>query len=75
MNSIETLHIRIKTDALRESIRSAARAEGWTTEAGLKAWAKDTYNARLYIGQWGMMTIITFKNEKDYIMFALKHGA
>jgi hypothetical protein len=68
-----SLHIKIKSDELRQSIRSAARIEGWTTSRGLQAWAKDTYNARLNIGQWGM-TSITFNTEQDCIMFSLKHG-
>ena len=73
MNETKSLNIKIKSDELRQSIRAAARTEGWTTISGLRAWAKDTYNATLYIGQWGM-TSITFKNEQDCIMFSLKHG-
>jgi hypothetical protein len=73
MNKTKNLNIKIKSDALRESIRAAARAEGWTTSMGLRAWAKDTYNARLNIGLWGM-TSITFKTEQDCIVFSLKHG-
>jgi hypothetical protein len=73
MNKTKSLNIKIKSDELRQSIRVAARAEGWTTSSGLRAWAKDTYNARLYIGEWGM-TSITFKTEQDCLMFSLKHG-
>jgi hypothetical protein len=69
----KNLHIKIKSDELRQSIRSAARTEGWTTSRGLQAWAKDTYNARLNVGMCGM-TSITFKTEQDCIMFSLKHG-
>lgn len=73
MMETKSLNIKIKSDALRQSIRTAARAEGWTTSSGLRAWAKDTYNARLNIGEWGM-TSITFKTEQDCLMFSLKHG-
>jgi hypothetical protein len=73
MNETKSLNIKIKSDELRQSIRAAARTEGWTTSSGLQAWAKDTYNARLNVGMCGM-TSITFKNEQDCIMFSLKHG-
>ena len=36
-------------------------------------WAKEAYNARLNVGEWGM-TSITFKTEQDFIAFALRHG-
>jgi len=73
MNENKSLNIKIESDELRQSIRSAARVEGWTTGRDMKAWAKDTYNATLYIGLDGM-TSITFKTEQDCIMFSLKHG-
>lgn len=73
MNETKSLSIKIKSNALQQSIRAAARAEGWTTSLGLQAWAKDTYNARLYFGMCGM-TDITFKTEQDCLMFSLKHG-
>lgn len=73
MTESKSLNIKIKSVALKQSIRAAARAEGWTTSSGLQAWAKDTYNARLYIGEWGM-TSITFKTEQDCLVFSLKHG-
>ena len=73
MNNTKNLNIKIKTDALRESIRAAARAEGWTGSRGLKGWAKEAYNARLNVGEWGM-TSITFKTEQDCVVFSLKHG-
>ena len=78
MNSTKNLNIKIKTDALRESIRAAARAEGWATEEGFKDWARDKYNAKLeYGGEFTAsrkMVKIKFKTEQDYIMFSLKHG-
>ena len=73
MNETKSLNIKIKSDELRQSIRAAARAEGWTTSLGFQAWAKDTYSARLNFGMCGM-TSITFKTEQDCIMFSLKHG-
>lgn len=73
MNEVKKLKIKITEGAMADSIRAEARAEGWTGSEGFKAWAKETYNARLRIGQWGMLSI-KFKNEQDYIMFALKHG-
>ena len=69
----KNLHIKIKTDALANSIRTSARAAGWAGSRGLQGWAKDTYNARLNVGMCGM-TSITFKTEQDCIMFSLKHG-
>jgi len=73
MNETKNLHIKIKTDALANSIRAAARAAGWAGSRGLKGWAKEAYNARLNVGQWGM-TSITFKTEQDCVVFSLKHG-
>lgn len=53
--------------SLIDAIRTAAKADRWTTMVGFKQWAKEKYNATL-------RTSIYFKNEQDMNRFKIDFG-
>jgi len=56
-------------DSLVDKLRAAARAEQWVGTNGLKAWAKERYNATLRQGKYGDWTSILFKTDDDMAKF------
>ena len=60
---------RYDPDPVADKIRDAARREGWAGGAGLKAWAKQTFNATLHTGKYGDITSIRFRSQADLDCF------
>lgn len=61
-------------DPLVQKIRSTAKSQGWSLMAGIKQWAKETYNATLRSGRHDNWTSITFKTEDDLNKFKKDFG-
>lgn len=61
-------------DPLVDSIRSAARAEGWARMDGFKQWAKERYGATLRANVYNDWTSITFRNSDSYEKFLRNFG-
>lgn len=67
------LRIKFKyEDPLLDIIRKEARAEKYATTEGLKEYVKVKYHATLNCGKYGDINSITFKDEKEFIMFRLR---
>ena len=74
MKYFKTIKFKLYDDPLMDRIRQAARKESWTTVAGFKDWAKETYNATLRSGKWGDVTSISFYHTDDYERFKQSFG-
>jgi hypothetical protein len=61
--------VKLYNTPLLDKIRIAARKEKWSTVAGFKEWARETYNATMRSGEAGDITSISFYKEPDYERF------
>lgn len=57
-----------------EKARTEAHNQGWTRMAGMREWAREQFNARLYFDRLGYWTCMRFRDEQQMTLFLLKYG-